>query len=568
MASTSRNSKRPTLSSISPKQTSKARYEELAVIREPYLERARDCSALTLPYLIPPEDMPDGQKLPSLFQSVGAAGVTNLAAKLLLTMLPPNEPCFRLRVNNMMLAKEQEEMDKEFSAKVDKALSRIEQALLADIEATSDRPVVNEGNMHLIVGGNVLYHNDKEDGLRMFPLARFVVDRDAMGKAVEIIVKEDVSINTLPEGFLKQLEELSGPIAEEAKKKLAKAEDKESGNGGHEAEVEIYTHLKLVANKKWTIKQECMGQELPGSRGSYKAEECPWFPVRMYAVAGEPYGRSFVEQQIGDLNSLESLNQALVEASVVSAKIVFFANPNGYTSARSVAEAENGAVLEGLADDVTALQVQKAADLQVTASKIQSLEQNIKTAFLMMDGIRRDAERVTAEEIRIIAQELESGLGGVYTVISQEFQLPYIRSRMAALTRQGRIPELPTDVVAPSIVTGFEAIGRGNDKTKLMEFLDFGTKAFGPEFFQYLNPQNVIMRLAAAMGITTEGLVRTEDEMAQSAQASEQAMQQQQMMGMVEKLGPEVIRQGANMMGSMPMDAASGTAAEGGMPNG
>ncbi|WP_298996882.1 portal protein [uncultured Desulfovibrio sp.] len=523
------------------KGTTAARYATLEVVRQPYLDRARDCSALTLPYLIPPQDTPEGQKLPSLFQSVGANGVTNLASKLLLTMLPPNEPCFRLRVNNMVLEEQQEQEDKEFRTKMDKALSRVEQAILADIESTSDRPVVNEGNMHLIIGGNVLYHNDKEDGLRMFPLSRFVVDRDSMGKAVEIIVREDVSINTLPEAFLKNLKELSGPIGDAAKKKLTEAD---GGSGGKECEVELYTHLKL-AGKKWKIHQECMGQKVPGTSGSYKTDECPWFPVRMYSVAGEPYGRSFVEQQIGDLNSLESLNQALVEGSVVSARMLFFTNPNGFTSAKSVAEAENGAVLEGNAQDVTTLQVQKGADLQVTATKIQALEQSLKTAFLMMDGIRRDAERVTAEEIRIIAQELESGLGGVYTVISQEFQLPYIRSRMAAMTKQRRIPELPKDIVAPSIVTGFEAIGRGNDKTKLVEFFKFGQATFGQAFMSYVNPTNAIMRLAASMGIATEGLIKTEEEMKQAQQQQTQAAQQQMM---TEKLGPEVIRQGGAML--------------------
>ena len=512
MASQSPNSSAAAEDAV--KGTTAARYAELEVIRQPYLDRARDCSALTLPYLIPPQDMPNGQKLPSLYQSVGANGVTNLAAKLLLTMLPPNEPCFRLRVNNMVLEEKQEQEDKEFRTKIDKALSRVEQAILADIESTSDRPVVNEGNMHLIVGGNVLYHNDKEEGLRMFPLSRFVVDRDSMGKAVEMIVREDVSINTLPEAFLKSLKELSGPVAEAAKKKLAAVD---GGSGGKECEVELYTHLKLTG-KKWKIHQECMGQKIPGTSGSYKVDECPWFPVRMYSVAGEPYGRSFVEQQIGDLNSLESLNQALVEGSVVSARLLFFANPNGFTSAKAVAEAENGAVLEGNAQDITTLQVQKGADLQVTATKIQALEQSIKTAFLMMDGIRRDAERVTAEEIRIIAQELESGLGGVYTVISQEFQLPYIRSRMAAMIKQRRIPELPKDIVAPSIVTGFEAIGRGNDKTKLVEFLQFGMSTFGQPFLNYVNPNNAIMRLAASMGIATEGLIKTEDEMMQEQQ--------------------------------------------------
>lgn len=522
------------------RHTAKARYEALTVKRQPYLDRARDCSALTLPYLIPPDDTPEGQKLPSLFQSVGANGVTNLASKLLLTMLPPNEPCFRLRINNMVVEKEQEEADKEFRTKIDKALSRVEQAILADIESTSDRPVVNEGNMHLIVGGNVLYHNDKEHGLRMFPLSRFVVERDSMGNAVEIIVREDVSVNALPDSFLKAIEEMEGQTGEGLKQKLQRARDG-SGDG---CEVELYTHLQR-SGKKWKIRQECMGFTLPGTVGSYKLEECPWFPVRMYSVAGENYGRSFVEQQIGDLNSLESLNQALVEGSVVSARMLFFVNPNSYTSSRAVAEAENGAVIEGDAQDVTALQVQKGADLQVTAAKVQALEQSLKTAFLMMDGIRRQAERVTAEEIRLIAQELESGLGGVYTVISQEFQLPYIRSRMAAMTKQRRIPELPKDIVAPSIVTGFEAIGRGNDKTKLVEFLQFGASTFGESFLGLVNPHNAISRLAASMGISTEGLIKSEEEIMQERQQQEAQIQQQAMM---EKLGPEALRQGGEML--------------------
>ena len=111
--------------------------------------------------------------------------MTNLASKLLLTMLPPNEPCFRLRVNNLVMEREEEDADKEFRTKIEKALSRIEQAVLADVEASGDRPVVAEGNQHLIVAGNVLYHDDPKKGLRLFPLSRYVVERDPMGTPVE-----------------------------------------------------------------------------------------------------------------------------------------------------------------------------------------------------------------------------------------------------------------------------------------------------------------------------------------------------------------------------------------------
>ena len=210
-----------------------------------------------------------------------------------------------------------------------------------------------------------------------------------------------------------------------------------------------------------------------------------------------------------------------------------------------MAEAANGDFVEGSPNDVAFLQVQKGADFQVVAAQIQSLDQRLKTAFLMMDGVRRQGERVTAEEIRTLAQELETGLGGVYTVISQEFQMPFIRSRMARMVREKRLPPLPGDSVRPSVVTGFDALGRGNDRTKLVEFLQFCAQTLGENFLAMVNPHNAVMRLATSIGIDMEGLIKDERTLAaEQAQAQQQAQQQQ----MLERLGPEALRQFGGMV--------------------
>ena len=47
-------------------------------------------------------------------------------------------------------------------------------------------------------------------------------------------------------------------------------------------------------------------------------------------------------------------------------------------------------------------------------------------AFLLNTAIQRDAERVTAQEIRYMAQQLETAMGGIYSLLSQEFQLPLV----------------------------------------------------------------------------------------------------------------------------------------------
>lgn len=555
------------------------RYEILSTDREPFLDRAKECARLTIPYLIPEDDVGHNEALPSLYQSVGANGVTNLASKLLMTMLPPNEPCFRLRVNNMMLEQEQEQMDKTFRTMIDKGLSRIEQAVLADIEEKGDRSVVFEGNQHLIVSGNGLYYDDPDNGLRFFPLSRYVVDRDPSGTPVEIIVKETVSLDTLDEETRQQILAATMGGAGEAGEDLDNVRNGESilssdryGGYGKDGisrsrDVDIYTCLTRNGDT-WTTFQETCGVVIEDSEGTYKADSCPWFPVRMYSIAGESYGRSFVELQLGDLTALESLSQALVEGSAISAFAVGLVNPNGVTSARAVTEARNGDFIEGNADDVQFLQVQKAVDLNVTAQQVQSLSTMLKTSFLMMEGVRRQGERVTAEEIRTIARELEAGLGGVYTLVSQEFQLPFIRSRMAHMTEKKLLPTLPKGVVAPSVVTGFEALGRGNDKQKLIEFLQFVLQTTGEQGAAYLNVPNAIQRLASAMGIPTEGLVKTEEEIQQEREAAQQQAQQAQQMEMMNKLGPEVIRQIGNNAGGMMTGGGGEEEGGGTIPNG
>lgn len=516
--------------------------------REPFLQRARACSRLTLPYLIPPDGMARGQRLPSPHHSVGAAGVSNLASKLLLSMLPPNEPCFRLQFDNLQLEREQEQADPDFMAKLDKALSRIERAVLADVEARGDRPVVYEGNLHLLVGGNVLYH-DTGSGLRLLPLSRYVLERDPEGRVLEIVVKEELSPRTLPESLRERLREMKAGDAREQ----GKQEAGDDSPAGDEDTIDLYTRIWRLNDRLWAMEQECYGEVVEGTYGTETNDRLPWMPVRMYRVAGENYGRSYVEQFLGDLHSLDVLMRALLDASALAARVVYLVRPNSFVNVDKLTAAPNGAVIQGNAEDITTLQLQKSADLQVTLQEIQGLENRLRTAFLMMEGARRDAERVTAEEIRLIAQELESGLGGVYTVISREFQLPYIRQKMKALAASGKLPDLPDGLVAPSIVTGFEALGRGNDRQKLMEFLGLLGQTFGGEALRYINPSSAISRLAASMGITTEGLVKDERTLAAEAQQAQQEQQQmlmqQQAGDMMTSAAPQIAQQLGNALG-------------------
>jgi hypothetical protein len=114
-------------------------------------------------------------------------------------------------------------------------------------------------------------------------------------------------------------------------------------------------------------------------------------------------------------------------------------------------------------------------------------------------------------------------LGGTYSVLAHELQLPLIKRVMHIMGKDGALPAMPKGLIEPVVQTGLEAIGRGNDKARLTNFIQTIGASLGPEALtQYVNPTELIRRFAASDGIDTEGLVRSDVEL-----QNEQAQQQQ-----------------------------------------
>ena len=83
--------------------TAQGRYQSCMLDREVFLERARDSSELTLPTLIPPKSASNVTRYPTPYQGIGARGVNNLASKLLLALVPPNSPFFRMKIDDFVI---------------------------------------------------------------------------------------------------------------------------------------------------------------------------------------------------------------------------------------------------------------------------------------------------------------------------------------------------------------------------------------------------------------------------------------------------------------------------------
>jgi hypothetical protein len=297
----------------------------------------------------------------------------------------------------------------------------------------------------------------------------------------------------------------------------------------------LYTCIHRISEKKYEVYQTVGDVEVPGSRGSYPKEKLPFIPLRMYSVEGEDYGRSYVEQYLGDLRSLEGLTQAIVEGAAAASKILFLVSPNGTTRARTLAKSANGAIVEGNAGDVSVLQSQKQADLGIAASTANAITERLSYAFMLTESTIRNADRVTAEEIRLLSQSIEKQLGGAFSLLSSELQLPLVNRMMDRLQKARKLPKLPKKFVAPTIITGVEALARGNDLQRLDFFLQGMTQTVGPEVIgQFVHMREYIKRRATALGIDLQGLIKTEEEL----QAEMQQAQQQQA---IQQFGPQAL---------------------------
>jgi len=484
------------------------RYDQLSSSRTQFLDMAVECSELTLPYLVTRDDNYKGKRnLLQPWQSVGAKAVVTLAAKLMLATLPPQTSFFKLQVRDDKLG---ETLDPQMRTELDLSFSKIERLIMDFIAASNDRVVVHQALKHLIVSGNALIFMGK-DGLKHYPLQRYVVNRDGNGNVIEIVTKELISRKLLG------IEKPTG-----------------SSDEPHEDDAEVYTCVKLdESSGRWIWYQEVDDVMLEGSRSTAPKNASPWLVLRFNTVDGEDYGRGRVEEFVGDLRSLNGLSQALVEGASVASKVIFLVSPSSTTKPQTLSKAGNGAIIQGRPEDVGVVQVGKTADFATAAQLAQQIEKRILEAFLVMNV--RNAERVTAEEVRLTQLELEQSLGGLFSLLTVEFLVPYLNRTLLILQRSNQIPKLPKDVVRPKIVAGINSLGRGQDNEALTRFMGTVAQTLGPEaLVRFINPSEAIQRLAAAQGIDILNLIRTPEELQQE---QDKAMNLQAQQSLVDQTG-------------------------------
>lgn len=211
------------------RETAKAVYDRLKSQRDQYTDRAEKNAAMTIPSLFPKESDNESTSYLTPNQSIGARGVNNLSSKLMLALLPPNSTFFRLTPTDAVVAQLAEQPEQ--LQEIEKALEKLERRVVRYIETEQIRVTVKEALNQLLVAGNaLLFLPPLEGGAKLYRLSNYVLQRDALGKVIQLVTLDTLSFATLPE-------DVQTLVA--------------SDGANHEAteNVNVYTHVYLDADQ-------------------------------------------------------------------------------------------------------------------------------------------------------------------------------------------------------------------------------------------------------------------------------------------------------------------------------
>lgn len=498
-------------------------YDNLHNDRRAILNRVRQCTALTKPWLLPPEGQSPNNELPDSYASVPTRALTAMEGKLLLSLFPPDRPFFRQvvasKVKPLLTDEELQAAEAEMYLRELAGVSILESAGVRRERGRSRsgfRVSKRKAIQQILATGDSLERMTDDYRIHVYRRDQYVTRRDEVGDPV-----------------LHGTKELIDPLSLDRETiELANLDyEKLSDKRPHEREEELYTLVEWHPESElWVIEQEINGVIVNTS----EEPESPFFATAFELAPGEHYGRGIIELNLGDIRSIDTLALRELEFAAIASKHTPVIDEGSSVRPSDLMKMSGepiiGRVAGGQVQDVGYLSVNKLGDFQVVRAKADQLRRDIAQAMLLESDAQPRGERVTATQIQRIAMEMDGALGGLYAPIAEQQQLPMVRRLLWQMERDGIISPLPADQAAEteiSILTGVKALARELEGQKLMTALQ-ALAQLGPEATSRIDI-NVATDIALrASGADPRPLVKSDERIeaerrAENAAAAESA---------------------------------------------
>lgn len=448
------------------------------------------------------------------YQEVGALLVSNLAAKLARLLFPATTPFFRLRPTQKLL---DEARSSGKAAELASSLSNLELEASQRLFLRGAYAQLILALKHLIISGNVLLFRDSSDGSTMaYGLQSFAIKRDNKGNMLDCVLREFTSVEALPL-------DIQNALRMKERSKYSRPEQ----------QVEQYTRIKRQPTPMgWMYEISQQVDTLPvGEPSTYPDYLCPWQAPTWSLIPGEHYGRGLVEDYAGGFAKLSDLSESAALYSVELMRVVHLVGAGSGTDIDDLATAEHGEYVRGDPESVHAHESGDSKKLEAVEAQIEGTFGRLARAF-MYRANTRDAERVTAFELKQDAEEAEHTLGGAYSSLAASVQVP-LAAVLLVESNPAALEGLVSGDIRPHIIAGIPALGRSADiQNLILATQEAGTIV--PALMQIDNrfdPQKLVDLIMAGRSVDSSAVMRTKEEQQKlaAAEAQQRAGQQQLM---------------------------------------
>lgn len=483
------------------------------------IQKAVQYSRWTLPQLM--ADMTlvsNGQAvvLERDFQEMGALLVNNLSAKLTGLLFPSSRPFYKIKPSPALKAAAQAKGIKEKD--IAAGLAQLEQKSCQQLFLNASYEQLVLALKHLIVNGSVLLYRDAANNKTLsFGLQNFSVRRDGRGNLMDCILREYTDFEALP-------------LAVQAVLGTMHPGRYKPENFGSNR-VELYTRVKRGWDTEgkvlYIVSQQA--DDVPvGTPGSYPEHLCPWQVPCWSLIAGENYGRGLVEDYAGGFAKLSDTSHAATLYGIAASKVVNLVAPGMGADLDELQNAETGEYVQGTEGSVQVYEAGDAKKMEQLRMELDALFQRLARAF-MYKGNTRDAERVTAFEIKQDALEAENTLGGVYSSLSASMQIPLAHVLLTEVD-EGMMEGIVTAQIKLDIMAGIPALGRQADVQNLAAAAQ-DAAAIIPVLAQLSNridKERVLDVILAGQSVDSSTIFKDEATMTAEAAAAQQEAQGQE----------------------------------------
>lgn len=486
-------------------------YEDVDLIK-----RCEKYALWTLPSLFPKNWIRDQNKTGNFpvehdYQSVGALLVNSAAPKITSLLFPVRQPYFRVQTNdetkaafrNIVMEQGGELDDAGFQA----LASDIERGACEQMFKNASYAQLQQLTALLVVTGNALLYRTPDEKMIVYSLHNYTVKRDAAGTLLCVVLREFLAFSSLPIQIQAQI----------------------NVNGRYKPndEVTLYTKVERVVTElgvKYVASQEIAGQPV-GGQDEYPENLCPYIPIYWKLVNGDSYGRGQVEEYAGDFAKLSDLSKALAFYELEACSVINLVKQGATTDLDSLSNAKVGAYVQGNPQDISKHESGEYQKIAQISNSLSAIFQRLAPVFMYKANVR-DAERVTREEIRQAAEEVDSLMGGVYSALSTQ-----LHSRLAYLGTAEIMPELVPTLSKKgfsfSILVGLAALGRSAELNLLTQASQVvsaivpALKSTSPRF----DAERIIDTVFQSYGLNIADYTYTVEELKKQQQDNMAAMQ-------------------------------------------